>query len=665
MLNLDEFLEKCPTRTESITKISGESDEEPCVDHGEILLEDNPSRYCLFPIRFPDIWKAYKNHKNAFWTSEEIDFVADKNDWNHRLNTEERYFIEHILAFFAGSDGIVLENLVQNFCREVTIPEARCFYGFQAMMENVHCVTGSTPILTDRGYIQISKLENQQVNVWNGHEFSSVHVLFTGHQSIYRVILTNGMTLDCSPGHKWWVTRKNGHYEKVETVHLKVKDTLMPFSTCVLDPPDGDSFKNPHLHGFYCMEGNHLVDEPTIDLYGKYKKYIDIFPNDMEETIGYGIRLHIHNHINRQKYFVPVNYSKRTKTEWLAGVLDARGKKNENGVVMIYEWNKPFLKSVQLLLSTLNIFSCLRKGMLHYPDDMEDFHYDCHILVIHPDALRGIGCCPKIFQLPECKVPEDRTIHIHKIIKLSECEPTYCFEEPKRHTAIFNGILTGQSETYSLMIDTFIVDPDRKQQLFEAIEHIPCITKKAHWALCWINKENNSFARRLFAFGIVEGLFFSGSFCAIFWLKERGLMTRSLGKSNEWIARDEGLHTDFAVLLYQYVKNKIPAEDAHRIMHEAVLIEEEFICESLPVRLVGMNNDLMRDYIRFVADRLLTQFGYQKMYFKSNPFPFMEKISLDGKTNFFEQRVSEYTHASTQGGSDTIFNIGDLESENF
>jgi ribonucleotide reductase beta subunit family protein with ferritin-like domain len=351
-----DFLKKCIQQDDLKNKGVVSTSSSPVV---EPLLANDPSRYCLFPIQYPDIWKAYKDHKNAFWTAEEIDFSADKNDWNTKLSSDEKYFIEHILAFFAGSDGIVLENLVENFCREVTVPEARCFYAFQAAMENVH------------------------------------------------------------------------------------------------------------------------------------------------------------------------------------------------------------------------------------------------------------------------------------------------------------------SETYSLMIETFIGDPLRKQELFRAIETIPCITKKAEWALRWINNKTNLFAKRLFAFGIVEGLFFSGSFCAIFWLKERGLMTCSLGKSNEWIARDEGLHTDFAALLYTHVVSKISMQEAHAIIHEAVLIEEEFICKSLPVRLIGMNNDLMRQYIRFVADRILTQFGYTKLYYGSNPFSFMEKISMDGKTNFFEQRVSEYSHASTHGGGKSMFQLQNLDDDSF
>ena len=356
--HLQKFWKRCPSfpvlvHAEKTVKTleKGRESEEPI-----LCCRKNKNRFTLFPIQYLDMWKAYKQHKHAFWTAEEIDFSADLVDWKNKLTSNERYFIENILAFFAGSDGIVLENLVQNFCNEVTIPEARCFYAFQAMMENIH------------------------------------------------------------------------------------------------------------------------------------------------------------------------------------------------------------------------------------------------------------------------------------------------------------------SETYSLMIDSLIEDPLRKQQLFQAVDRIPCVQKKANWAIQWIENPKNNFATRLFAFAIVEGIFFSGAFCAIFWLKERGLMTKALGKSNEWIARDEGLHTAFAVLLYQYVVNKLSLEEAHSILHEAVMIEEEFICESLPVRLIGMNSESMSQYIRFVADRLLTQFNLSKLYFTSNPFPFMEKIGLDGKTNFFEERVSEYIHAPNHSNTDFSF---DMDHDHF
>ena len=304
----------------------------------EPLLNEEHNRYTLFPIQWPSIWKAYKTQKDAFWTAEEIDYVADKKDWN-TLSDNEKYFIEHILAFFAGSDGIVLENLVQNFCSEVKVAEARCAYAFQAMMENVH------------------------------------------------------------------------------------------------------------------------------------------------------------------------------------------------------------------------------------------------------------------------------------------------------------------SEVYSLLIDTYVDGKERKEKLFNAIETIPCVQEKAEWAIKWINSER-SFAERLVAFAVVEGIFFSGSFCAIFWLKSRGKMVKALGTSNELIARDEGMHTDFAILLYGHLNDKLSEEVVHQIFKEAVEIEQKFICESLPCNLIGMNKELMGQYIEFVADRLLTQLNYEKIYNSKNPFSFMNKTNLDGKSNFFEKRVSEYQLSS-------------------
>jgi len=321
------------------------------------LLKENKNRFCLFPIKHNNIWKHYKIHENAFWTAGEIDFAADKKDWDN-LSKDEQYFIENILAFFAGSDGIVLENIVTNFCTEVQLPEARFFYTFQAMMENVH------------------------------------------------------------------------------------------------------------------------------------------------------------------------------------------------------------------------------------------------------------------------------------------------------------------SEVYSLLIDTYIQDPKKKLHLFNAIETIPAVSKKANWALKWISN-NKPFKYRLIAFAVVEGIFFSGSFCAIFWLKQRGIMTKALGKSNELIARDEGLHCDFAILLYNdYIDDKLTQEEIEEIFTEAVEIEEEFICESLPCRLIGMNSTLMKQYIKFVADRLITQLNYEKIYNCKNPFSFMDLTSLDGKTNFFEERVTEYTLASQSRG-DIKLEVNNLEDEDF
>src|ERR1700754_2930192 len=198
------------------------------------------------------------------------------------------------------------------------------------------------------------------------------------------------------------------------------------------------------------------------------------------------------------------------------------------------------------------------------------------------------------------------------------------------------------SETYALLIDTYIKDPQEKHRLFHAIDTVPAVQKKAQWALRWI--QNGSFAERLVAFAAVEGIFFSGSFCSIFWMKKRGLMP-GLTFSNELISRDEGLHCEFACLLYSMLNNKLTQEQVYAIIGDAVEIEKEFISEALPVKLIGMNADLMKQYIEFVADRWLSELGYPKMFNATNPFDFMEMISLQGKTNFFEKRVGDYQKA--------------------
>ena len=311
----------------------------------EPILEDNPNRFVLFPIIHDDIWAFYKKSEASFWTAEEIDLEADLVDWEKKLNDDERHFVKHVLAFFAASDGIVNENLAENFVAEVQYTEAKFFYGFQIMVENIH------------------------------------------------------------------------------------------------------------------------------------------------------------------------------------------------------------------------------------------------------------------------------------------------------------------SETYSLLIDTYIKDTAEKNMLFNAIETLDCVKKKADWALRWI--DNGNFAERIVAFAAVEGIFFSGSFCSIFWLKKRGLMP-GLTFSNELISRDEGLHCDFACLLYNdHIKNKLDPEDVKKIIVDAVDIEKDFVTDALPVRLIGMNSDLMTQYIEFVADRLLVELGCEKVYDATNPFDFMEMISLQGKTNFFEKRVGEYAKAGVLTGKES------------
>ena len=215
------------------------------------------------------------------------------------------------------------------------------------------------------------------------------------------------------------------------------------------------------------------------------------------------------------------------------------------------------------------------------------------------------------------------------------------------------------SETYSLLIDTYIKNKTEKDKLFNAINEFECIEKKAKWATKWIDDKRSSFATRLVAFACVEGIFFSGSFCSIFWLKKRGLMP-GLTFSNELISRDEALHTEFAVLLYNKLEKKLPKKKIKEIISEAVEIEKEFICDALPCRLLGMNSNLMGQYIEFMGDRLAVQLGNEKIYNVANPFDFMEMISLERKTNFFESRVSDYALA-TKSGKNDAFEMGSFD----
>jgi ribonucleoside-diphosphate reductase beta chain len=248
-------------------------------------------------------------------------------------------------------------------------------------------------------------------------------------------------------------------------------------------------------------------------------------------------------------------------------------------------------------------------------------------------------------------VNENLTTHFSNEVQIPEARCFYGFQ-----IAIENI----HSEMYSLLIETLIRDPATKSGLFNALDTIPCIRAKGDWALKWCNADVASFAERLVAFAAVEGIFFSGSFCAIFWLKKRGLMP-GLGFSNELISRDEGLHCDFACLVYSYLVNKLPEARVHEIISEAVTIEQDFITNALPVHLIGMNNVLMIQYIQFCADRLLVCLGCGKIYNTTNPFDWMEMVSLTGKTNFFEKRVAEYSKAGV--GADKEEQVFCLDTE--
>ncbi len=268
-------------------------------------------------------------------------------------------------------------------------------------------------------------------------------------------------------------------------------------------------------------------------------------------------------------------------------------------------------------------------------DDLKDWaklndgerHFISHILAFFA-ASDGI-------------VNENLAVNFMREVQLPEARCYYGFQIMMENI---------HSETYALLIDTYINDSKEKDRLFHAIETVPAVKKKAEWALRWI--ENGTFAQRLVAFAAVEGIFFSGSFCSIFWMKKRGLLP-GLTFSNELISRDEGLHCEFACLLYSMLSNQLTEDEVHTIIGEAVTIEKEFVSEALPVDLIGMNAKLMQQYIEFVADRWISELGYKKIYNTTNPFDFMEMISLQGKTNFFEKRVGDYQKAGVMGGKES------------
>ena len=259
-----------------------------------------------------------------------------------------------------------------------------------------------------------------------------------------------------------------------------------------------------------------------------------------------------------------------------------------------------------------------------------------HWETLNADEKHFISMILAFFAASDGIVLENLGLRFMTEVQLAEARAFYGFQIAMENI---------HSQTYSLLIDTYIKNQEDKMHLFNAIEHFPCIRKKSDWAQKWIGDNRSSFATRLVAFACVEGIFFSGAFCSIFWLKKRGLMP-GLTFSNQLISRDEALHTEFAVLLYNKLVKKMSKARIFEIIKEAVEIETEFICNALPCRMIGMNSQLMTQYIQFVADRLSLQLGYDKIYNVGNPFDFMELISIEGKTNFFESRVAEYSLAT-------------------
>jgi ribonucleoside-diphosphate reductase subunit M2 len=263
---------------------------------------------------------------------------------------------------------------------------------------------------------------------------------------------------------------------------------------------------------------------------------------------------------------------------------------------------------------------------------------------LNEDEKKFIKMVLAFFAASDGVVLENLAVRFMGDVQLSEARAFYGFQVAMENI---------HSEMYSLLIDTYIQDSSEKQTLFEATQNYPCITKKAEWAKKWLNDNRSSFGARLVAFAAIEGIFFSASFASIYWIKKRGLMP-GLTFSNELISRDEALHTEFAVLLYSKLNKKLNKKRIYEIIQEAVEIEKEFICEALPCRMIGMNSKLMTQYIEFVADRLVVQLGYEKIYNSQNPFDFMELISVESKVNFFERTNSEYALANKTVDSDVF-----------
>ena len=276
----------------------------------------------------------------------------------------------------------------------------------------------------------------------------------------------------------------------------------------------------------------------------------------------------------------------------------------------------------------------LSKDLAHWTNELNN------------DERHFISMILAFFAASDGIVLENLAVRFMSDVQLAEARAFYGFQIAMENI---------HSEVYSVLIDTYVTDTIERNKLFNAVETFPCIKKKADWAIRWIHDKRSSFQTRLVAFACVEGIFFSGAFCSIYWMKKRGLLP-GLTFSNELISRDEALHTEFAILLYKKMAKtkKLSKQKIYEIIKEAVSIEQEFICEALPCRLIGMNAKLMNQYIEFVADRLVVQLGYDKIYDSANPFDFMELISIEGKTNFFEKRVGEYALADKRIDSSTF-----------
>ncbi|KAJ3354046.1 Ribonucleotide-diphosphate reductase (RNR), small subunit [Allomyces javanicus] len=603
-------------------------------DDVDAILRPNPNRFVLMPIQYPDVWQAYKNAQALYWTAEELRLHQDIDDWEHKLTDDERRYIKYVLAFFAGADGIVNENIIDRFSSDVQIPEARCFYSMQQTIENIHCVTADTRILTDEGYRAIGDLVDTPVAVWNGAAFSRVTVRKTGtDQEFIKVVLSNGMELECTPGHKWLI---NG--ARVQTKDLTIGDALDVWEYPVVDNRDGRAIESPFTTGYVFGQGGRHGQRVFVPL-----NQVGIIPSldfDVVERYADVYSVHVPSRYSANGDQVPINCNVTTRIEWMSGVIHSIAEFTQDAMILPCTVAET-AKDMQLLLSTLGVFSNVSGSTVTVSS--------------HGVAgLRRIGVvtpvCANVMTLPDPAVvdPASEAIHVVALVKCAHRGDSYCFNEPTHGTGCFAGIVTGQSESYSQMIDAYVKDDSEKRELFESLQRIPCIQRKGRWAQQWIESKSATFGERLVAMACVEGIHFSSSFAGIFWLKKRGLMP-GLCQANQLISRDESSHADFAGLLFRkhLHKQRPSVERVHEIVLEAAEIEKDFVRDAIPVRLIGLNSDSMCQYVEYIADFLLSEIlEVPKIYNASNPFPWMEAISLNSTTNQFERTETNYNFSN-------------------
>lgn len=639
------------------------------------MLEKETKRWSILPIKHMDLWTRYKNAQKQNWVAEEIDLSKDHF---HELSEKEQVYLKNLLAFFAVSDGIVIENLAVNFLQEVDIPEAQFFYGFQTAIESVHCVSGNTLILTDKGYFTIKSMVNSFVNVWNGEEYSKVNILKTSDSAqMYKVLLTNGSFLECTSGHKWIIRKGNQKHPenctfiKVETKDLKIGDVLYKFDTPIINGTD--ELKYPYTHGFFCGDGGYINKYPNIKLYGEKKKlykYLEVSKNSnpTNKSVNGRVSYYLNKDIS-PKYTVPINCSVNTKLRWLEGYCDADGtvkvykNKFKGTAIQLVSINFDFLHNVKLMLQTLGVQSQVKlardASYTELPDGRGGKKYyqtkKCYVLYITATCvteLINIGFSPKRLSIQKSSTLKHNPQLVRiKSIEPIGIEPSYCFNEPIKNNGVFNGILTGQSEMYGLLVDTYIKDPIEKDMMFNAVEKIPAVANKAEWAIKWI--KSPSFVERLIAFACVEGIAFSSTFAGIFWYRSRNKMP-GLCNANELILRDENSHYEFANYFYNnYVEdsNKIEVSVIKSIILGCYEAEKVFVENTMPSGLDGLSKDDMIQYVKYVTDTVLMDFGCGIHFGVSNPLDYMNRISLQRRGNFFESRGNnDYTRVDIPTG---------------